>query len=83
MDITLSPHAIARAREMGLSFADITEVVRDPEVTYDQSHRGPGRVVAKRGDLSVVYCSDNGVVITVLLNRLEQWDRSVDRLPGR
>lgn len=78
--ITLSRHAIERAREMGLLFRDIAEVVTDPEVSYTQMERGETQVTAKRGDISVVYDCKTSVVITVLLNRQEQWDRSRDKV---
>jgi hypothetical protein len=81
----LSRHALSRCEEMGLTHADIERVVLHPEVDYCATkNRGvrtsDNQRIAKRGDLSVVYDCRSHTVITVLLNRQEQWDRAKDKV---
>lgn len=63
-------------REMDVDRSTVLGVLDYPEVDYVSQDRR----VAKRGDLSVVYQPSNRVVITVLLNRTEQWDRTQDKV---
>jgi hypothetical protein len=57
----LTMHAIARAREMGVTRDEVVAVLDDPEIRY--SARG-GRFLACRGDLAV--CFENNTVVSVL-----------------
>lgn len=74
-EITLSQHACDRAREMGLTFAEVALVMTDPEVDYSSTKYGAERRVAQRGDLAVPYDSVTKRAITVLYRRVDQWDR--------
>jgi len=68
----LSMHAIRRVREMGLTRADVIEVLEDAEVLRQTR----GGNLASRGPIAVCWADD--VVITVLWHTAE---RTADRNP--
>lgn len=74
----LTRHALGRMAEMGLTRTDVVEVVDRPDTDY--CDRKVPRRIAKRGDLSVVYDPNTLSIITILLNRVEQWDRARDKV---
>ena len=71
-----SMHAERRMREMRVSWTDIVEVLKNPEVTYPSppSH-GPGRLISLHGRLAVVH-NGRGLVVTVLWRGHTTSDRS-------
>lgn len=67
-------HALERCREMAVDLAAVLRVLREPARSYPGcSKYGPGRRVAARWPLAVVYSPDQGAVITVL------WDGACGR----
>lgn len=58
----LTSHAMKRCHEMGLDRAAVIAVLDDPQITWSSF----GRVVAARGDISVVHDPNLRVVVTVL-----------------
>lgn len=68
-----SRHARERMAQMGLDARDVLAVLLRPEVSYEQSNRD-GRVW-QRGEISVVTAPVEPVVITILWNRKEDWQR--------
>jgi hypothetical protein len=66
-------HARHRLEEMGLTKRDVLAVLLAPEVSYEQSNRD-GRVW-QRGPIAVVTALEDPVVITVLWNRKDRWER--------
>lgn len=82
-DWVLSPHAEQRADQMGVGLEHVFAVLRDPAVTYPPSRaylaRYPNRRLAASGDLTVVYDSSTRVIVTVLWNSDEEFERGGDR----
>jgi hypothetical protein len=69
----LSLHALDRAKSMGLTRDRVIAVLAEPETDYPGgSDYPPGRRVATRDDLAVIYDPDRRVVVTVLFNRRER-----------
>jgi hypothetical protein len=75
--IVMTQHARERAEEMHVSEDCIGEILAEPDVDYPQRDRGPGRRIAQRGDLAVAYVREPSGhrVLTVLLRKVEQWQR--------
>ena len=74
----LTWHAAERMVEMGLTASDLEQVLDGFENRYEQSRYGEGRFVYQRGGLAVgtaERAGDKPVIVTVLWNRKEQWDR--------
>ena len=65
MRLTLSLHALDRCQEFGLHHADVTDIVRNAEVSWET--KVDGRTIFAKGDYAVVVLPDSGIVITVLL----------------
>lgn len=65
-------HARQRIEEMGLEVRDVLAVLLRPEVSYQQTRGGH---LWQRGAISVVTARDEAVVITVLWNRKDDWQR--------
>lgn len=77
-DWRLSFHAAQRMVEMGLTASDVEGVLEGFENRYEQPKYGPGRVMYQRGEVAVACAEVPGeekVVVSVLWNRKEQWDR--------
>ena len=66
-------HARHRIAQMGLTTRDVLLVLLRPEVSYEQSNR-EGRVW-QRGEIAVVTAPVEPVVITVVWNRKDRWER--------
>jgi hypothetical protein len=66
-------HARHRIAQMGLTTRDVLLVLLRPEVSYEQTNRD-GRVW-QRGPIAVVTATDEPVVITVLENIKDRWER--------
>jgi uncharacterized membrane protein len=66
-------HARHRIEEMGLTKRDVLGVLLAPEVSYEQTNRD-GRVW-QRGRIAVVTALLEPVVITVLWNIKDRWER--------
>lgn len=66
-------HARHRIAQMGLTTRDVLAVLLRPEVSYEQTNRD-GRV-SQRGPIAVVTALEEPVVITVLWNRKDRWER--------
>lgn len=65
-------HARERMAQMGLEVRDVLAVLLRPEVSYQQTRGGQ---LWQRGAISVVTARDEPVVITVLWNRKDDWQR--------
>lgn len=63
-------HAVEQMKARSLSWADVLEIVNEPEVTFGPDSRG--RRVLQKGSLAVPVARD-GAVITVLLRSQDQW----------
>jgi hypothetical protein len=81
MDIAgyrLSSHALERMVEMGLTAQDVEDCLRNYTNRYSQSRYGPDRVMYQDARIGVGTAEPAGevpVIVTVLWNRKEQWDR--------
>lgn len=75
--IILSGHAREKMIERGVTFQEIEDVIRYPEIVTPDSY-GPGRRKFMRGDITVVVAPgardpEALVVVTVLWFKQEQW----------
>lgn len=76
----LSPHAAARASELGFHETEVLSCISSPENTYPAHPKyGPGRRLVQRGDCCCVVDSSAKVIITVLLCTAAKWDHDVHR----
>lgn len=66
-------HAIKQMIARQISDSDVRAVLSGATTTYEQSYRGSRQRVHQRGDLSVVTDLTNTIVVTILLNRPDQW----------
>ncbi len=69
LELFPSKHAVDAMRRRMVSWAEVLDVVKLPEVTYTSD----GDVMFQRGKLSVVIAK-NQVVKTVLRREVQQWD---------
>lgn len=67
------PHARQRMEEMGVGAGEVLAVLDNPLVTYPCGPAHPGRRLLKSGRL--VVCTDREVVVTVLWNTTEPFER--------
>lgn len=74
---TLTRHTWHRLQEMGLTRADVLQIIEDPEITYDTSSHGTTepRKIAARGPYAVVYNTYTNAVVTVLHRTTDQYVR--------
>ncbi len=73
-NVTLSPHAQQRARELGFHECDVLRCVISPEQTYGGSPRHPkGRRTYQRRDCACIIDTTHRIVVTVLLRHYEPW----------
>lgn len=74
----VTAHAAKRLVEMGLTATDVEDCLRNYVNRYEQSKYGPGRVMYQCDRIAVGTAEVPGeerVIVTVLWNRKEQWDR--------
>lgn len=63
-------HAVQKMQDRDISWAEVVEIVDNPDVIYGPDYRG--RRVIQKDDVAVVL-GPNGGVITVLFRNEEQW----------
>lgn len=74
----LSVHAAERMIEMGLSASDVEDCLVRWSNRYEQSKYGPDRVMYQNERIGVATAEPargEPVIVSVLWNRKEQWDR--------
>ena len=67
----LTPHTSHRIEQMGVTEAQVIEVIEDAEVSYPSK----GDLVFQRGQIAVVVAGDDGRVTTVLWRTEEVYQR--------
>ena len=60
---------------MGLTDAEVLQIVLEPETAYAQPRRGRDQWLAQRGRHAAAYNPVDRVIITVLYNTQEQYQR--------
>lgn len=70
-DVYPTKHLIEKLEERNITWAEIVEIIDNPEVVYGPDPQG--RRTMQKGDLCVIVGRDGGV-ITTLLRDAEQWD---------
>lgn len=73
-DVTLTPHAEHRARELGFHESEVLQCVISPEQTYGSGPQyPPGRRTYQRRDCACIVDTAARVVVTVLLRHCQPW----------
>jgi hypothetical protein len=75
----LTPHAAKRAEELGFEYEELLIAAVEPEVTYEQSARGDGEAICRKGDVTVGVHRPKRLIRTVVLTQHEQWAHGRDR----
>lgn len=71
-----SPHARERMAERGFDKTEVLTALIHPEVTYDDPpDHPPGRRLARRGPIAVVFSPALKLIITVLLAGIDPTKR--------
>lgn len=68
-----SHHAIKQMIERHVTDTDVQDVLRNASIRYEQSYRGSRQRVHQHGELAVVTDLTNTVIVTILLNRKDDW----------
>ena len=63
-------HVVEKMNNREITWAEIVDISKNPEVVYGPDHRG--RRILQKGDLSIVL-ADNGAVVTALLRSEDKW----------
>lgn len=72
--VTLSRHALSRAKELGFDESEVLRCVISPEQTYGGDPKYPGaRRVHQRRDCACVIDTATRTVVTVLLRNTGLW----------
>lgn len=69
----MTPHAVARQREMKVRDSELAQCLRQPEQTYGQSDRNSGDKVYQRGRIAAVV--NRGMVKTILWRTQNEYER--------
>jgi hypothetical protein len=75
----LTPHVARRAKELGFEYEELLAAAVEPDVTYEQSARGDGEAICRKGDVTVGVSRPNHMIRTVLLTTTALWAHGCDR----